>query len=290
MPSGPNQILLVGGAVGFLNLEDYSVQNVGNFSFGAATFNFYADGRVEGIINDTGIMTTENFENWLRPGGNAADYEMMVELISGFYLGLDFVNLPPNTWVPIKDLSFSANAIIGTPISNTIEFRLSMRKVGTTKVLATSEIFLHIDNTANIGMNGLEPHTIRGIGSGSGSLAAVAGIEIRGDGTAWAYYTNDLFGAQVRTQLENWNVNGVNTILVNKVFNANKNLDDSSGVGKRIAIGAGSVLRWSAREPDNEDKVIGLQLDFFNGSSPVYSVRITLDADRRAGASNPGVT
>jgi hypothetical protein len=281
-------LLVGGGARLAINQKDIVAQHTGNLLSSNVKVTLGADGGV--VItkrNDAGGDVPQTLEPWLLKG-QPSEVEVRYTVISG-QLSYDSGTMPQiDTWI---SAAANHNWQIGSSTifpNNSMEIQVEYRAAGSGKDLGGFHIYLRSTYAAGgAPVGGLRTHTIRG--TGSSGLPAHAIIQLNPDGTSVAGYTNN--GTLVNQALENWRdavFPNVDSVMVRKVVNPSVNLYYNSGLGKILPVVAPQLL-WSKREPENERRTIGLQFDFFQGSSPMYSVVITLEADRTTTA-NGGVT
>jgi hypothetical protein len=259
-----------------------------------AGFWFDSDGNIYRQSTVSGGTSKTPEMQWLL-SGQATEYQFRVTTLSGM------LTVPqPIDWrtvtaamtgfsAPLMAVQLNAN----TTGSAEAEVKLELRKIGEQQVLASGIWLLKAERDPNA-LNYLHTHTIRGVGTGSGSQAATASLILDPlTGTASATYTNVAPTTQT-VAIETFDYNNIRPdgvmVTANKTEGGGDMFASNAGLNRILPL-SGKPLVWQTREPDRgQQKTVVMNLTFYKGSTVLYSSRITLQADCRVGAANAGVT
>jgi hypothetical protein len=283
-----NQMLLMGKRVTpMIALSDQAANSNGTGAGAISGVSFDPSGTWQLDETVGGSAQTTQLGNWMLKGA-AADYEIRVtatgsalatgSAVLGTWLGLGTTR----TWL--------LDAAAGTTTPIAAELKVEIRLVATGRVLGSATINLSAVDAAV--PSALKDHIATGTGTGTGTKAATAALQILGDGTTRAYYTNG-GDPNIFVALENW-TNGTTIIPDSVIVTATKTtgggnmFNINSGLGSKKPLTAGVTLTYETREPDNgQIKTVIVRCAFYRGSTYLYTATITLIASR--GGGTPGV-
>jgi elongation factor P hydroxylase len=289
MPAAGQQLIYGGASRLVLIIDSANAVTVQDAGAVVAGFWLSVDGKIYRQVTTQagGVVKTEEY-NWLLKGA-ASDYQVRFTVLNG-----TVISPVSSFWSNITaDVFVGCQVAAGVSGTNDAEVLVEIRSKTTQKLLDSGHWYLKASRSADA-PTGLQPQTIRGVGTGSGAKAALASITISGNGTATARYSEA--GGIIRIQpLGSIDYNGVRPdgvlVTATKTSGGGSMFSTSAGTGKLLTLNQFSSLLWESREPDvGQQKTVVMNITFYKGTSALYSTTITLQGDSRTGAANPGVS